>query len=50
MATTTTERSSYGATERARLVRRGLWLNYATIAYNALESVVSVGVDNHFSG
>ena len=28
---------------RARLVRRGLWLNYATIAYNVLEAVVSLG-------
>jgi len=27
---------------RAALVRRGLWLNYATIAYNSLEAVVSL--------
>ena len=27
---------------RATLVRRGLWLNYATIAYNSLEAVVSL--------
>lgn len=29
-------------TERAGLVRRGLWLSYATIAYNAIEGVVSL--------
>lgn len=28
--------------ERATLVRRGLWLNYVTIAYNSLEAVVSL--------
>ncbi len=28
--------------ERAALVRRGLWLNWVTIAYNALEAVVSL--------
>jgi divalent metal cation (Fe/Co/Zn/Cd) transporter len=28
--------------ERGALVRRGLWLNYATIGYNALEAVVSI--------
>ena len=27
---------------RGPLVRRGLWLNYATIAYNSLEAVVSL--------
>lgn len=27
---------------RARLVRRGLWLNWATIGYNLLEAVVSI--------
>ena len=27
---------------REALVRRGLWLNYATIAYNSLEAVVSL--------
>lgn len=27
---------------RAALVRRGLWLNYATIGYNSLEAVVSI--------
>lgn len=27
---------------RAHHVRRGLWLNYVTIAYNALEAVVSI--------
>ena len=27
---------------RATLVRRGLWLNYATIAYNSIEAVVSL--------
>jgi len=30
------------ALDRAALVRRGLWLNYATIAYNSLEAVVSL--------
>ena len=30
------------STGRALLVRRGLWLNYATIGYNALEAVVSL--------
>lgn len=29
-------------TERALLVRRGLWLNYATIAYNTLEALVAI--------
>ena len=28
--------------ERAVLVRRGLWLNYVTIAYNSLEAVVAI--------
>jgi divalent metal cation (Fe/Co/Zn/Cd) transporter len=28
--------------ERANLVRRGLWLNYTTIAYNVVEAVVSL--------
>jgi len=28
--------------DREALVRRGLWLNYATIAYNSLEAVVSL--------
>lgn len=28
--------------ERHSLVRRGLWLNYATIAYNSIEAVVSL--------
>jgi len=28
--------------DRAALVRRGLWLNYATIGYNLLEAVVSI--------
>jgi divalent metal cation (Fe/Co/Zn/Cd) transporter len=27
---------------RAALVRRGLWLNYATLAYNSLEAVVAL--------
>jgi hypothetical protein len=27
---------------RQRLVRRGLWLNHATIGYNSLEAVVSL--------
>ena len=30
------------ALDRAALVRRGLWLNYVTIAYNSLEAVVSL--------
>ena len=30
------------ADHRAALVRRGLWLNYATIGYNALEAIVSL--------
>ena len=28
--------------DRASLVRRGLWLNYLTIAYNSLEAVVAI--------
>lgn len=28
--------------ERALLVRRGLWLNYATIAYNSIEAIVAL--------
>ena len=28
--------------DREALVRRGLWLNYATIAYNSLEAIVSL--------
>lgn len=28
--------------ERARLIRRGLWLNYLTIGYNAVEAVLSI--------
>jgi divalent metal cation (Fe/Co/Zn/Cd) transporter len=28
--------------DRAALVRRGLWLNYATIAYNAMEAIVAL--------
>ena len=34
--------TSPNATQRGALVRRGLWLNYATIAYNSLEAVVSL--------
>lgn len=30
------------ADARESLVRRGLWLNYTTIGYNALEAVVSI--------
>ena len=29
-------------TDRVALVRRGLWLNYASLGYNALEAVVSL--------
>jgi len=29
--------------DRARLVRRGLWLNYATLVYNSLEAVIAIG-------
>ena len=29
-------------TDRTALVRRGLWLNYASLGYNALEAVVSL--------
>lgn len=32
------------ATIRQTLVRRGLWLNYATIGYNALEAIASLVV------
>ena len=32
---------SFGSS-RERLLRRGLWLNYTTIAYNTLEAVVSL--------
>jgi hypothetical protein len=28
--------------QRDTLLRRGLWLNYATIGYNALEAIVSL--------
>lgn len=28
--------------ERQAVVRRGLWLNYATLAYNSLESVIGI--------
>lgn len=31
-----------GTAERRALVRRGLWLNYATIGYNALEALVAI--------
>lgn len=34
--------STHTAGERHALVRRGLWLNFATIAYNTLEAVVSI--------
>lgn len=30
------------AVNRPTLVRRGLWLNYLTIAYNTIEAIVSV--------
>ena len=30
------------APDRPALVRRGLWLNYATIAYNSVEGIVSI--------
>ena len=30
------------AEDRANLVRRGLWLNYVTIAYNSLEAVIAI--------
>jgi divalent metal cation (Fe/Co/Zn/Cd) transporter len=30
------------APDRPALVRRGLWLNYATIAYNSVEAIVSI--------
>jgi divalent metal cation (Fe/Co/Zn/Cd) transporter len=30
------------APDRSALVRRGLWLNYLTIGYNAVEAIVSV--------
>ncbi len=29
--------------DRSALVRRGLWLNYATLGYNSLEGVIAVG-------
>ena len=32
-------------TDRSALVRRGLWLNYLTLGYNALEAVVSLAAD-----
>ena len=28
--------------ERVELVRRGLWLNYATIVYNTIEAIVAL--------
>ena len=34
--------TSPDAPNRETLVRRGLWLNYATIAYNSLEAVLSL--------
>ena len=36
------EMSATATADRGALVRRGLWLNYATIAYNVLEAVVSL--------
>jgi divalent metal cation (Fe/Co/Zn/Cd) transporter len=35
--------TSIGVTDREQLVRRGLWLNYASIAYNVVEAIVSIG-------
>lgn len=35
--------SSAPLATREHLVRRGLWLNYATIGYNVLEALVSLG-------
>ena len=37
-----TAHASLTADTRALLVRRGLWLSYATIAYHSLEAVVSI--------
>lgn len=30
--------------DRTALVRRGRWLSYATVGYNALEGIASIGV------
>lgn len=38
----TDARGITGAAERRALVRRGLWLSYATIGYNTLEALVSI--------
>ena len=35
--------------QRSRLVRRGLWLNYATLAYNSVEAVVAL-IAGHSAG
>jgi divalent metal cation (Fe/Co/Zn/Cd) transporter len=37
-----TEGTKDAAASRAALVRRGLWLTYATIGYNSLEAVVGI--------
>jgi divalent metal cation (Fe/Co/Zn/Cd) transporter len=39
---TDTKRPELSDTDRAALVRRGIWLSYATIAYNSLEAIGSL--------
>ena len=39
---TDTTRPELSDTDRAALVRRGIWLSYATIAYNSLEAIGSL--------
>ena len=34
--------SASGTVDRAALVRRGIWLSYATIGYNSLEAIGSL--------
>lgn len=41
--TRTGDRKASVAREREMLVRRGLWLNYGTIAYNCVEAIVALG-------
>ena len=39
---TDTTRPELSEMDRAALVRRGIWLSYATIAYNSLEAIGSL--------
>ena len=35
--------TSIATTERQRVVRRGQWLTWATLLYNSLEAILSIG-------